>query len=126
MDDYIPVIGSKVTRSWIKPPTRFAPTTLEALVAQFRAVSRIAETWLVGSRITPRDGTPAYESTSIALVVDPPFVGDAEAEAMVELIAQLDDASPITEGRRSWLFVSDAIIRARQEQATLLYARSVR
>src|SRR3954447_1996309 len=57
MDDHIPAIGSKIARSWVKPPTRLDPTTLDALVAQFRAVSRIAEAWLVGSRITPSDGT---------------------------------------------------------------------
>jgi hypothetical protein len=126
MDNHIPPVGTQVTRRWIKPSVTLDPATLEPVVARFRDVPRIAEAWLVGSRITPSDGAPPYESTGVALVLDPPFAGDAEAdrEAMVELIARLDDASPVADERRSWLFVTEAIMREHREQATLLYTRS--
>jgi hypothetical protein len=42
---------------------------------------------------------------------------------MVEVIAELSEVSPVAEGRHGWLFVSEAIIRAEEENAILLYAR---
>jgi hypothetical protein len=101
-------------------------TALKPLLARFQETPRIAEAWLLGSQITPSDGKLPYESTGIALVLDPPLVGDPEADnsVMVELISDLDDASPIAEGRRGWLFVTQSTLEAHKEQAILLYARS--
>ena len=60
--------------------------------------------------MTPTDGTPSYETTGIALVLDPPLIGDPEADqaTMVELISDLNRFSPIVERRHSWLFVNEA------------------
>lgn len=98
---------------------------LKPLLARFQETPRIVEAWLVGSQITPSDTKPPYESTGIALILDPPLSGDAEADSttMVELISDLGDASPIAEGRPGWLFVTETVMRAHQEQATLLYLR---
>jgi hypothetical protein len=126
MDDRVPPIGTKVSRRWIKPSVIPDETALKPLLARFQETPRIAKAWLVGSQITPSDGKLPYESTGIALVLDPPLVGDPEADnsVMVELISDLNDASPIAEGRRGWLFVTESTLEAHKEQAIILHARS--
>jgi hypothetical protein len=76
--------------------------------------------------MTPSDGAPAYETTDIALVLDPPLApGDASDQAtMVELIANLRSASSNIEAWRGWLFVSETQIRSQSEHAVLLYSRA--
>ena len=53
-------------------------------------------------------------------------IGDREADrsTMTELLSDLHDASLIAGGRPNLLFVTETIMRARQEQATRLYTRS--
>jgi hypothetical protein len=76
--------------------------------------------------MTPSDGSPPYETTDIALVLDRPLASGDEPDnaAIAELIAQLDPAASDIEGRQGWLFVSETLIRAHSEQAELLYSRS--
>jgi hypothetical protein len=122
-DDRIPASGTKVSRRWIKPSEVPDAAMLEPLPARFRGTRRIVEAWLVAGRITPSDGRPPYETTDIALVLDPPSIGDPEVDRamMVDLIANLTEVSLMTEGRHGWLFVTQAIMRAHADQATLLH-----
>ena len=122
----MPAAATKFTRRWIKPSPIPDATALEPLLARFRDNPRVIEAWLVGSWITPSDGAPPYESTDIALVLDPPLTRDADTDraTVSELIAGLEVTSPITGRRRSWLFVGETIMRAHQDQAVLLYERS--
>jgi hypothetical protein len=126
MDHHVPPLGTKVSRRWIKPSVISDESALKPLLARLQEIPRIVEAWLVGSQITPSDGKPPYESTGIALVLDPPLIGDPDADrpTMAGLISDLGDASPIAEGRRGWLFVTETTMRAHQEEATLLYVRS--
>ena len=91
----MPPTAKTFTRRWIKPSVGPDATTLEPLLARFRESPQIVEAWLVGSWITPSDGSPPYESTGVALVLDPPLVGGAEVDQVtIELIARLDETSP--------------------------------
>jgi len=75
--------------------------------------------------MTPSEGAPAYETTDIALVLNPPLTpGDASDQAEMELVANLGSALPDTEARRGWLFVTEAQIRRQSEHAVLLYSRA--
>ena len=126
MDEQVPGIGAKSLRRWIKAPHPPDEATLERLRARCSAEPRIVQAWLTGSRMTPSDGTPAYETTDIALVLDPPETpGDASDQAAVsELIVSLDRAALISGTPRGWLVLSETQIRRQSERAVLLYSRS--
>ena len=127
MDEQIPGIGAKSLRRWINPPHPPDEATLERLRARCSAEPRIVQAWLAGSRMTPSDGTPAYETTDIALVLDPPETpGDANDQAAIsELIVSLDSAVSTSMGSpRGWLVVSETQIRRQSERAVLLYSRA--
>jgi len=126
MHDQIPPVGATYRRQWIKPPNLPDASTLEASLARLQSSPRIIEAWVVGSRMTRTDeAAPPYETTDIALVLDPPITSsDEDDQASIELIADLRDVSRSIEGRRGFLFVSESQIWAHAEQATLLYSRS--
>jgi hypothetical protein len=125
MDEQVPRIGAEFGRRWIKAPQPPDEATLERLRARCSAEPRIVQAWLTGSRMTPSDGSPAYETTDIALVLDPPEAPGDESDqaAVTELIAQLDGCLDIG-ARRGWLSVSEAQIRRQTEHAVLLYTRA--
>jgi hypothetical protein len=121
MDEEHPKVGRKARRQWIKAPQQPNEATLERLRARFRAEPRIVEAWLVGSRMTPDDGSSPYETTDIALVLEPPLSNRA---LIMDLIADLDDTVSNIEECRGLLLVSETTIRAHGEQAVLLYSRA--
>src|SRR3954447_20077755 len=116
MDEQVPRVGAEVGRRWIKAPQTPDEAPLERLRERCSAEPRIVQAWLTGSRVTPGDGSPAYETTDIALVLDPPEApGDRSDQAAVtELIANLDSCLDIG-GRRGWLSVSETQIRRQRE-----------
>jgi hypothetical protein len=97
---------------------------LEGLLARCTAEPWIAQAWLTGSRRTPSDGAHTYETTEIALVLDPPSVHEDESDeaAMLDLIANLHASTGAR--RSSYVFVSETLIRAHSEHAVLLYSRA--
>lgn len=122
MDEQVPRIGAEVGRRWIKAPQTPDEATLERLRARCSTEPRIVQAWLTGSRVTPSDGSPAYETTDIALVLDPPEKPGEQA-AMTELITNLGSCLDLG-ARRGWLSVSETQIRRQGEHAVLLYSRA--
>jgi hypothetical protein len=110
------------TSTWIDPPDPPDEETLEHLRAACREEPRIVEAWVTGSRITRADGS-SYESTGIALVLDPPLSqlrDEEEGRASGDLLAKLQPAAPHAS---SWLFVSEQIIAAHANHCRKVYTR---
>jgi hypothetical protein len=86
---------------------------------------RVSEAWVVGSRNTPIDRSPARELSDIAIVFDPPLPDDDEerADALMDLMRMLDAKGHGRGTGRSWLILSPEIIAAHREHATLIYSR---
>jgi hypothetical protein len=124
MADQMPHVGSKSRRRWINAPEIPDEATLEELRARFRAVPRIVEAWLTGSRMTTSEGA-SRESTDIALVLDPPL--DPKTEEMPATLSVLPEWSrPASSARsgRGWIFVSNTITREEAKHCRRIYARA--
>jgi hypothetical protein len=69
---------------------------------------RVVEAWLESERLTPTDGSPAWEATNIVLVLDPPLPDDPTE--IREDIAALERSLASTgwvrpgESERAWVY----------------------
>jgi hypothetical protein len=114
-------------REWIVPRELPDEGTIEELRAVFATESRLAEAWVVGSRMTPVDGSEARESADVALVFEPSAANDTDkpVPAFMELMQALEAKGHGRGTGRSWLILSRELIAAHREHATQIYARSV-
>ena len=118
--------GPRLMRAWIAAPDPPDAAATADLCQQLRALPRISEAWLVGSRVSVNDGSPPRESTDIALVLDPALpddANDARAE-MSSFWTELDERVRWAQPGKGWLLVSAALIRAHEPQAVKIYARA--
>ena len=114
----------RIRRESIAPPEEPEEGTAALLFEQFEMLPRITEAWLTGSRMTPEDGSPPYETTDILLVLDPPLdpdnIGDLHSQ-----IEELEEALKATgykrEAHLGWIFGRAA---PREAQARRIYSRS--
>jgi hypothetical protein len=111
----------RIRREQIAPPEEPDESTLNRLQAQFATLPRINEAWLTGSRLTPQDGSPPYETTDIHLVLDPPIGHDNLVSQIEELEQALEPTGYRCERRRGWIF---AAASPRETLARRLYSRS--
>ncbi len=113
----------RIRRESIPPPEEPDETMLAQLRAQFDTLPRITEAWLTGSRLTPEDGSPSYETTDILLVLDPPLDATSPADIGGQ-IEELEEALRLTgykrEPRRGWVFGQAG---SRERHARLIYSR---
>lgn len=119
----------KSWREWILAPDPPDEATVEKLCEGFRAIPRIAEAWVVGSRTEPQDGSaPPRESTTIALVLDPPLPQEPPevmTSAAVGFFEELRERVPWSEPGRGWLLGSASLLQSHEKVAVKIYARSV-
>jgi hypothetical protein len=84
---------------------------IERLNAAFAAMPRVVEAWLQGDRLTPEDGSPAYETTEVVLVLDPPIAEQPLEKLRAELAALEEelDCTGFRDGtlRRGWVFAKN-------------------
>jgi hypothetical protein len=113
------VTARSARREWIPAPDPPDESTIALLCDRFRSVPGISEAWVVGSRITPDDGSPPRESTDIALVLDPP-ISDGPDEA-VSFLDDLEERVPWSKPGQGWLLVTQTIIRAHEDVAVRIY-----
>jgi hypothetical protein len=112
------------TNQWIDPPATPDAPALERMREVCRTEPRIAEVWITGSRFTRSDGA-SEESTSIALVLDPPGVDppdETETARQIDLFTKLRAAWPAG-GLRSWMCVTHGILEAHGEHCLPVYSR---
>jgi hypothetical protein len=87
---------------------------------------RIVEAWLRGERMTPEDGSPAWEATHIVLVLDPPLP-DAPKE-MGEEVAEINRSLAATnwvragQRERDWIYAPNDGRASRR--GTRIYSRA--
>lgn len=117
-------IPRRIRRESIAPPEEPDEVTLARLRDQFELLPRIAEAWLTGSRLTPDNGSPPYETTDILLVLDPPIERE-NARDLRGQIEELEEALEATRYKRAphrgWIFGREA---PREAQARRIYSRS--
>jgi hypothetical protein len=111
----------RIFRETIAPPEEPDETALDHLRRQFAALPRVTEAWLTGSRLSPEDGSPPYETTDIHLVVEPPLDRSDLADQIEELERTLEATGYRIEHRRGWIFASAS---PRDTLARRLYMRS--
>jgi hypothetical protein len=86
----------RINRQSIAPPEEPDEVTLARLRDQFEMLPRITEAWLTGSRLTPEDGSPPYETTDILLVLDPPL----DRDSISDLHSQIEELEESIRGHR--------------------------
>ena len=119
MTDELPA-SRRIRVSWIEPPSRPDEETLSRLREAVGSIPRVREAWLVGQRVTPDDGSKAYETTDVAVVLDPPLTVETRDEALAvihELTEQLSASGFGSGKKQGWLFVNEDTIRAHQDVA---------
>lgn len=97
---------------------------IEDLSATCRGQSAISEAWVVGSRMTPIDGSQARESSDIAIIFDPSLLDEERVNVFGDLLRTLDANGHGRGTGRGWLILSPEIIAAHGEHATTIYSRS--
>lgn len=92
---------------------------------QFDTLPQIAEAWLTGSRMTPEDGSPPYDTTDILFVLDPPLDPSGNKDDLRSQIEDLEHALAPTgyksEPHRGWVFGREP---PREAHARMIYRRS--
>jgi hypothetical protein len=95
---------------------------IEKLQTTFRSVARIADAWVIGARLTPIDGSPAWETTDVVLVLDPPITRDSSTGEISALEKQLDVTGWRQAPHRNWIY-ADSRHRPAEGDATRVYSR---
>jgi hypothetical protein len=115
---------TRIRRESIAPPEEPDEVTVARLRERFETLPRIIEAWLTGSRLTPEDGSPSYETTDILLVLDPPLDRDNVRDLRSQ-IEELEEALTATgykrEPHRGWIFGRAS---PHEAQARRIYSRS--
>jgi hypothetical protein len=94
------------------------------LVAAFDRNPRIIEAWLTGERLLPEEGSPAWDSTNIELVLDPPLAQEAPENLRREIEALEQELEPVGFRRdpdRAWTYSHRNAIRWTRRHATQIY-----
>jgi hypothetical protein len=108
----------------IPPPEPPDGATLAALVDAFDRNPRIKEAWLTGERLTPEDGSPAWDATNIVLVLDPPVPREPFDKLRGEVAALERELEPVGFHRdpdRLWEFSDHDAIRWVRKDAVRIY-----
>jgi hypothetical protein len=109
-------------REWIAAPDPSDERTIQNLCETLRTEPRIISAWIVGSRLWPVDGSPARESSDIALVLEP--LGEQERDDLFMALMEKLHAKVQGGGSgRAWLLLSPEVIAAHHELATKIYSR---
>lgn len=111
-------------REWITPPDLPDENMVEYFLAIFRGQPHIDEAWVVGSRMTPIDGSEARESSDVAIVFDPCLPDEERISVFMDLMQSLDAKGHGRGSGRGWLIVSPQVIDEHGDHATRIYQRS--
>lgn len=117
------VSTSRLRSEWIAPTKSPDEELLEIFRDSFRSRSRIAEAWLVGTRMLPLDGSPPWEASLIGLLLDPRHVpGRDESLALyTELTAATGWGHAPDEG---WKMLTPAEVSEHADDILRIYSRS--
>jgi hypothetical protein len=108
-------------------PIRQTRRCSKRYVPRFARCPRVVEAWLTGEHLTPENGSPAWDTTDIILLLDPPLP-EHDADAVWNEIATLEEQLEATGFRRApdraWQFVSQQRFQRSNDDAIKLYTRS--